>query len=60
VAFHYPTDESGVEIDTSKGQDHLAYLHGNGGIIPGLERELAGKTIGDAMKVNGSASRWLR
>lgn len=52
VAFHYTlTDESGVEIDTSKGQEPLAYLHGHGGIIPGLERELAGKTIGDAMKV---------
>ncbi len=52
VAFHYTlTDESGVEIDTSKGQEPLAYIHGQGGIIPGLERELAGKTIGDAMKV---------
>ncbi|MEX1670302.1 peptidylprolyl isomerase [Zhongshania guokunii] len=52
VAFHYTlTDEAGVEIDTSKGQEPLAYLHGHGGIIPGLERELTGKTTGDAMKV---------
>ena len=52
VAFHYTlTDDNGTEIDSSKGQDPLTYLHGHGGIIPGLERELAGKTTGDAMKV---------
>jgi FKBP-type peptidyl-prolyl cis-trans isomerase SlyD len=52
VAFHYTlTDDTGTEIDSSKGQEPLAYLHGQGGIIPGLERELTGKTIGDAMKV---------
>ncbi|MFT5888629.1 MAG: FKBP-type peptidyl-prolyl cis-trans isomerase SlyD [Zhongshania sp.] len=52
VAFHYTlTDDAGTEIDSSKGQEPLAYLHGQGGIIPGLERELTGKTIGDAMKV---------
>ena len=52
VAFHYTlTDDNGVEIDSSKGQEPLAYLHGHGGIIPGLENELTGKTIGDAMKV---------
>ncbi|MBW2940771.1 FKBP-type peptidyl-prolyl cis-trans isomerase [Zhongshania aquimaris] len=52
VAFHYTlTDDNGTEIDSSKGQEPLTYLHGHGGIIPGLERELAGKTTGDAMKV---------
>lgn len=52
VAFHYTlTDDDGVEIDSSKGQEPLAYLHGHQGIIPGLEKELAGKTTGDAMKV---------
>jgi FKBP-type peptidyl-prolyl cis-trans isomerase SlyD len=52
VAFHYTlTDDNGVELDSSKGQDPLAYLHGHGGIIPGLERELEGKTAGDELKV---------
>ena len=52
VAFHYTlTDDNGTVIDSSKGQDPLTYLHGHGGIIPGLENELTGKTIGDAMKV---------
>ncbi|MBD2859994.1 peptidylprolyl isomerase [Spongiibacter sp. KMU-158] len=52
VAFHYTlTDDSGAEIDSSKGGEPLAYLHGHGGIIPGLEKELEGKAAGDAMKV---------
>lgn len=52
VAFHYTlTDDNGVEIDSSKGQEPLAYLHGHGGIIPGLENELSGKAAGDALKV---------
>ncbi len=52
VAFHYTlTDDNGVELDSSKGQEPLAYLHGHGGIIPGLERELAGKATGDELKV---------
>ena len=52
VAFHYTlTDDNGVELDSSKGQDPLAYLHGHGGIIPGLERELEGKAAGDELKV---------
>ena len=52
VAFHYTlTDDNGVELDSSKGQDPLAYLHGHGGIIPGLERELEGKVAGDELKV---------
>ena len=52
VAFHYTlTDDDGNEIDSSKGKEPLAYLHGHSGIIPGLERELEGKVVGDAMKV---------
>lgn len=52
VAFHYTlTDDNGAELDSSKGQEPLAYLHGHGGIIPGLERELEGKAAGDELKV---------
>lgn len=52
VAFHYTlTSDDGVELDSSKGKDPLAYLHGHGGIIPGLERELEGKAAGDSLKV---------
>jgi FKBP-type peptidyl-prolyl cis-trans isomerase SlyD len=40
-------DGDGQVIDTSEGSDPLAYLHGAENIIPGLERELEGKSVGD-------------
>ena len=45
------TDNDGKVLDTSDGRGPLAYLHGGQNIIPGLEKELEGKTIGDAFKV---------
>lgn len=42
-------DASGALIDRSEGEP-LVYLHGNDNIIPGLERQLEGKNIGDAVK----------
>lgn len=45
------TSDDGQVLDSSKGQSPLAYLHGNGNLIPGLEDELEGKTSGDAFKV---------
>ncbi len=41
------TNDGGEVLDTSEGHEPLAYLHGVGGIIPGLERELEGKQVGD-------------
>ena len=44
VSIHYTlTDTSGKIIDSSEGREPLAYLHGRGNIIPGLEKELEGK-----------------
>ncbi len=52
VSFHYTlTDDDGQTLDSSAGKDPLAYLHGAGNIIPGLESALAGKKVGDAMTV---------
>lgn len=52
VSIHYKlTDGSGNEIDSSSGGEPLAYLHGAGNIVPGLERELAGKAVGDRVQV---------
>lgn len=45
------TDENGQVLDTSEGRGPMSYLHGAGGIIPGLERELDGKQAGDELKV---------
>lgn len=45
------TDDSGEVLDSSKGQEPLAYLHGAGNIIPGLEEALEGKQAGEQVKV---------
>lgn len=52
VAIDYTlTNSEGDVLDTSEGRAPLAYLHGRGGIIPGLEEALEGKAAGDALKV---------
>lgn len=43
------TDPKGVVIDSSKGKQPLAYLHGASNIIPGLESQLEGKQVGDEL-----------
>mgnify|MGYP002630863495 FL=1 len=57
VSFHYSlADDEGQQLDSSAGKEPLAYLHGAGNIIPGLENALAGKAVGDSMTVAVSAA----
>ena len=52
VAIDYVLkNDEGEIIDSSEGKQPLSYLHGAGGIIPGLERELTGKQVGDELQV---------
>ncbi len=52
VLFHYTLKNAeGEVLDTSDGADPLFYLHGGGNIVPGLEEELTGKSVGDKMSV---------
>mgnify|MGYP003664625198 CR=1 FL=1 len=52
VSMHYTLkDSAGEVIDTSSGKSPLAFIHGLGMIIPGLEKELDGKATGDKLKV---------
>ena len=52
VMIHYTlTNDEGDLLDSSKDQDPLAYLHGFGNIIPGLEKALTGRSIGDTFKI---------
>ena len=44
------TNENGDIIDTSDGREPLAYIQGHQNIIPGLEKEMAGKVVGDKFK----------
>ena len=41
----------GEVVDESAPGEPLAYLHGNGQIVPGLEKELEGLTVGDSRQV---------
>lgn len=52
VSFHYTlTNDRGEILDSSNGANPLAYLHGAGNIIPGLEKALLGKIAGDKLNV---------
>ncbi len=52
VTMHYTlSDDSGAVLDSSQGSEPLAYLHGHGNIIPGLEKALEGKEAGHKSKV---------
>lgn len=55
VLIHYTlTDDSGKVLDSSSGGEPLAYIQGHGNLIPGLERELEGKTAGTKLSVKVS------
>ncbi len=51
VLFHYVlTDDDGETIDSSRDGQPLAYLHGSGQIVPGLEAAMVGKQAGDSFQ----------
>lgn len=48
VGIHYTLrDDAGTVLDSSEGQEPLYYLHGEGNLIPGMEKGLEGKSEGD-------------
>lgn len=50
--FHYTlTDDEGTVLDSSHGEEPMAYLHGHGNVIAGLERALAGRRAGEDFEV---------
>jgi len=52
VSIEYTlTNDAGEVIDSSAGGAPLVYLQGAGNIIPGLEKALEGKAVGDELKV---------
>ena len=53
VLIHYTLkNDSGETLDSSSGGDPLAYLHGQGNLIPGLEKALEDKQAGDKRSVS--------
>lgn len=52
VLFHYSvSDEQGNVVEDSRGGEPNAYLHGQGGIIRGLEEALEGRDAGEGFRV---------
>ena len=52
VSIHYTlTNGAGEQLDSSRGEEPMVYLHGFGQIIPGLENALTGKVVGDKFNV---------
>ena len=48
VSFHYTLrDDTGTFNERSEGGSPVVYMHGRNNIVPGLEKELAGKKSGD-------------
>ncbi len=45
------TDSEGRFIDSSEGDQPLAYLHGLGNIVAGLEKAMEGKRVGDEFQI---------
>jgi FKBP-type peptidyl-prolyl cis-trans isomerase SlyD len=51
VAMDYTLHVDGEILDSSEGHGPLEFLQGSGNIIPGLERELYGLSIGESKQV---------
>ena len=52
VQIHYTLkNDAGDVLDSSAGREPLAYLHGAGNIVAGLENALEGKASGDKLNV---------
>lgn len=50
--FHYAIrNPEGEVVDTSEGGEPLAFIEGDGTMIPGLERALRGRSQGDEFEV---------
>lgn len=54
VSMEYTLKVDGVVTDSSEGREPLEYIHGSGNIIPGLEREMTGMTVGESKDVKVS------
>jgi FKBP-type peptidyl-prolyl cis-trans isomerase SlyD len=55
VFIHYTLkNDAGEVLDSSQGDEPLAYIHGHGNIVPGLERALSGKNPGDRFDIKVS------
>lgn len=53
VRFHYSMkDGNGDVLDSSDNSEPMTYLHGQDGLLKGLQEALEGKAVGDQLEVN--------
>jgi FKBP-type peptidyl-prolyl cis-trans isomerase SlyD len=53
VLIHYTLkDDAGTVVDASDGSEPLAYIHGHGNLVPGLEKALEGQEKGSKIAVS--------
>ena len=45
-------DNEGKQVGSTQGHEPLVHMYGTGGIVPGLEKALAGKKAGDRFEVD--------
>ena len=58
VTFHYTLhDANGNTLESSRGGEPSAYLHGAGNILPALEQAMAGKAAGDTFSAELNAEQ---
>src|SRR3989338_1595650 len=51
IGLEYTLTVDGSVVDTTEGRGPFHYVHGQGQLIPGLERELTGLHVGDSKEV---------
>jgi len=52
VSFHYTLkNAAGEQMESSRDKEPMSYLHGANNIIPGLERAMEGRAVGDEFTV---------
>ncbi|MFC1703844.1 peptidylprolyl isomerase [Candidatus Omnitrophota bacterium] len=52
IAFDYALTVDGNVIDKSEAGSPLTYVHGEGGIIPGLQKRMEGLKVGDERTIS--------
>jgi FKBP-type peptidyl-prolyl cis-trans isomerase SlyD len=50
------SDESGDVLDSTEGREPLVYLHGAGFLVPGLEKALYDREVGDSFELDVDAA----
>lgn len=57
VSFHYTlSNQDGEQLESSRERQPMSYLHGANNIIPGLEKAMAGRSVGDEFQVTVEAA----